>query len=158
MDLPAPLLATLEAVALAMAPARHEWWIIASAACQLHGIDPGPVRDVDVLFDERDAAVVLGSLNLVPMAGQATELFRSRCFVSWEGPPLTVEFFAGFELREAGGWSEIRPASREWRKAGASRLPVPARDELAGLLRRFGRPKDLARAELLSPSGPFPSR
>ena len=63
MDLPDPLLRTFELVAAAMAAARHDWWIIASAACQLHGIDPGPVRDVDVLFDVRDVSAVLEPLD-----------------------------------------------------------------------------------------------
>lgn len=141
-----------------MAPAQHDWWIVASAACHLHGIDPGPVRDVDVLMDERDLAAVLAPLGLQPQPGQSDGLFRSRCFVSWDQAPLMVEFFAGFELCEAGRWNPVTLRSREWRKAGEVRLPVPSRGELAGLLRRFGRPKDLARAALLSPSGPFPSR
>lgn len=141
-----------------MIPARHDWWIVASAACHLHGIDPGVVRDVDVLMDERDLAAVLAPLGLQPQAGQSDGLFRSRCFVSWDQAPLTVEFFAGFELCEAGRWTEIRLQSREWSAFGDCGLPVPGRDELAALLRRFGRPKDLIRAEQLSPSGRFPSR
>ncbi len=141
-----------------MVPARHDWWIVASAACRIHGIDPGVVRDVDVLMDERDLAAVLTPLGLSPAPGESDGLFRSRCFVSWDQAPLTVEFFAGFELCEAGQWNEIRLQSREWFTFGDCRLPVPGRADLAALLRRFGRPKDLARAELLSPSGPFPSR
>lgn len=158
MDLPDPLLRTLDLVAATMAPARHDWWIIASAACQLHGIEPGPVRDVDVLFDVRDVSAVLEPLGLVPTEGQSDGRFRSRYFVSWDQAPLTVELFADFELGEGGAWNAIRPATREWRTLGSARLPVPSRAELAGLLRRFGRPKDLARAELLSPSAQSPSR
>jgi len=158
MDLPDPLLRTFELVAAAMAPAQHDWWIIASAACQLHGIDPGPVRDVDVLFDVRDVSAVLGPLGLAPIEGQSDGHFRSRYFVSWDQAPLTVELFADFELCEGGAWNPIQLVTREWRTVGNIQLPVPSRAELAELLRRFGRPKDLARAELLSPSGPFPSR
>jgi hypothetical protein len=153
-----PLETTLHRVAQAMAPARHAWWIITSAACWLHGIDPGEVRDVDVLMDERDHDAVLTGLGLNPEKGSGDELFRSRCFVRWGATPLPVEFFAGFELREAYGWREITLTTREWRRLGEVELPVQAKSELAALLRRFGRPKDLARAELLSPSGPFPSR
>lgn len=158
MDLPDPLLRTLDLVAATMAPARHDWWIIASAACRLHGIDPGPVRDVDVLLDVRDVSAVLEPLGLVATEGQSDGRFRSRYFVSWDQAPLTVELFADFELCEGGAWNTIRPATREWRTLGSARLPVPSRAELAGLLRRFGRPKDLARAELLSPSAQSPSR
>jgi hypothetical protein len=149
---------TLQFVAKAMAPARHDWWIVASAACRLHGIDPGPVRDVDVLLDERDLAAVLVPLGLSPAPGTSDGLFRSRCFVSWAEAPLTVEFFAGFELCDGGRWNEVRLQTREWHDLAGVELPVPERQELADLLRRFGRTKDLARAELLSPSGPSPSR
>ena len=158
MAQPDALLQTLEMVAVAMAPARHDWWIIASAACWLYGVDPGPVRDVDVLLDERDIDAVLVPLGLHRASGSSDGLFRSRCFVSWRQPPLVVELFAGFELHEGERWEPIRPSTREWRNAGQIALPVPSRDELADLLRRFGRPKDLARAALLSPSDPSPSR
>jgi hypothetical protein len=158
MDGDQDLLDTLAKVVRAMVPARHDWWIVASAACRLHGIDPGPVRDVDVLLDERDLPAVLAPLGLSPAPGTSDGLFRSRCFVSWAGAPLTIEFFAGFELCEAGRWAEVRLQTREWRAFEGLELPVPERQELTELLRRFGRPKDLARAELLSPSGPFPSR
>lgn len=158
MGLTDPLATTLELVADALAPARHDWWIIAGAACHLHGVDTGPVRDIDVLLDERDVAAVLAPLGLAPVAGTGDGLFRSRYFASWNDPPLTVELFAGFALFERGAWQPIELASREWRRLGAARLPVPARGELEALLRRFGRPKDLARAALLSPSGSSPSR
>jgi hypothetical protein len=149
---------TLEQVAAAMAPAAHDWWVIASAACWLHGIDPGVVRDVDVLLDERDGDVVLDALGLQAVPGQDDGQFRSRCFVTWQQAPLPVEFFAGFELCEAGQWNAVRLATREWHPVGAVWLPVPSRAELAALLRRVGRSKDLVRAELLSPSGLSPSR
>lgn len=158
MDLPDPLLQTLEQVAVAMAPARHDWWIIASAACRLHGVDPGRVRDVDVLMDARDMAAVLAPLGLKPTEGQGDGRFRSRYFITWDAPPLPVELFADFELCEGADWTPVRLTSREWRKVGQVRLPVPSRAELVDLLHRFGRPKDLARAALLSPSDPSPSR
>jgi hypothetical protein len=158
MNLNAQLVDTLEAVAAAMEPAQHDWWVIASAACALHEIDPGPVRDVDVLIDERDLGAVLGPLNLPITPGSGDGLFRSRYFVTWTAPPLSVEFFAGFDLCKAGRWEKVRLATREWRNAASALIAVPSRGELTDLLRRFGRPKDLVRAELLSPSGPFPSR
>lgn len=158
MGLHDPLLLTLELVADALSPARHDWWIIAGAACRLHGIDDGPVRDVDVLLDERDFDAVLAPLGLVLQKGTSDGLFRSNYLVSWNEPPLVVELFAGFELCEQGEWQKILPETREWQKFGTLALPVQARGELAALLRRFGRPKDLARAALLSPSVRSPSR
>lgn len=153
-----PLSLTLQMVAEAMSPARHDWWIIAGAACALHGADPRQVGDVDVLIDERDVEAVLARLGLVPARGSSDGQFRSRCFVSWQGAPLNVEFFAGFELCERGEWSAVRLKTRELLPCGQALLPVPSRSELAGLLLRFGRPKDLERAQRLSPSAPSPSR
>ncbi|MFM5949091.1 MAG: hypothetical protein ACKOPM_07665 [Novosphingobium sp.] len=116
------------------------------------------VGDVDVLLDERDVPAVLGALGLTSAAGQGTDLFRSRSFATWQGAPLAVELFAGFELCEAGQWNPVLPKSRfeiAWRGARAF---VPEADELAGLLLRFGRDKDRQRAALLSASARFPSR
>lgn len=132
-----------------MAPARHDWWIIASAAVALHGADPGAVRDVDVLLDPRDANAILPALGLEPVAGSADPKFRSDLFARWTGAPLPVEFFAGFHLLEDGEWNEIRPATRHEVRVGKATLFVPERAELKAMLLRFGRPKDLARAALL---------
>lgn len=149
MELPEPLFETLQAVSAAMRPARQPWWIISSAALALHGIDPGPVGDVDVLFDLRDAADMLGPLGLEARKGTGSNLFRSQLFVTWHEPPLPVELFAGFELCERGVWTRILPVTRQPIMVGGAALWVPERDELRALLLRFGRPKDLARAELL---------
>jgi hypothetical protein len=158
MQLAPELQATLGWTARALAPARHDWWIISSAAIALHGVEPGPIGDVDVLFDPRDAAAVLGPLGIDPRPGTGTELFRSAIFARWTATPMPVELFAGFELCEAGIWQAIRPETREQVRCGNALVYVPAREELAAMLRRFGRPKDLDRAARLSPSGLFPSR
>jgi hypothetical protein len=149
MELDPRLSETLAAVAAAMATARHDWWIIASAAVALHGADPGAISDVDVLLDRRDAETVLHSLGLIGTAGKADERFRSDMFARWQGSPLPAEFFAGFHLLEAGSWREIRPVTRQLVQLGEDLLFVPERAELKAMLLRFGRPKDLARAALL---------
>ncbi|MFM5884463.1 MAG: hypothetical protein ACKOQ3_03895 [Novosphingobium sp.] len=158
MILPPPLRETLVRVAAAMAPARAPWWIISSAAVALHGADPGPVGDVDVLFDAADAPAVLGPLGLRAEKGTGNGLFRSAVFATWHGPPLPVELFAGFQLCESGHWKTIVPASREAIMLGGHTLWGPSRSELQAMLLRFGRDKDRARAALLNPSGPSPSR
>lgn len=140
---------TLTAVAHAMAPARHDWWIIASAAVALHGVDPGVVDDVDVLLDPRDAGAILTGFGVEAAPGSADAKFRSDLFARWTGPPLPVEFFAGFHLLESGVWREIRPATRQAVSLDKATLFIPERAELKAMLLRFGRPKDLARAALL---------
>jgi hypothetical protein len=158
MPLSDPLRTTLVQVAAAMTSARYDWWIIASAAIALHGADPGNVRDVDVLFDSRDAEAILAPLGLEAMAGTGDGLFRSSLFATWLQAPLPVELFAGFQLCEAGQWRDIVLATREPVTVDGHRLWIPQADELHALLMRFGRGKDLARAALLSPSGRSPSR
>jgi hypothetical protein len=140
---------TLGIVAECMAPARHEWWVIASAAVALHGADPGAIGDVDVLLDPRDAGVILPGLGLAPEPGSADAKFRSDLFARWTAAPLAVEFFAGFHLLESGVWNEVRPITRQAVKLGEQILFIPERAELKATLLRFGRPKDLARAALL---------
>ena len=143
------LIETLDAVAAALAPAQHDWWIIASAAVALHGADPGAIGDVDVLLDPRDAGVILAGLGLVAAPGAADARFRSELFARWTAPRLPVEFFTGFHLREGGVWNEVRPLTRQAVDAGDAALFVPERAELKAMLLRFGRPKDLARSALL---------
>jgi hypothetical protein len=149
MQIDGNLSKTLAAVASTMAPARHEWWIIASAAVALHGADPGAINDVDVLFDPRDVGPILRQLGLETAPGAADAKFRSEQFVRWTGAPLPIEFFAGFHVFEAGHWSAIRPATREAVRVKKATLFIPERAELKAMLLRFGRPKDLARAALL---------
>ncbi|MFC0590850.1 hypothetical protein ACFFF7_15705 [Novosphingobium aquiterrae] len=158
MILPPPLRETLVRVAVAMAPAAGPWWIISSAAVALHGADPGPVGDVDVLIDLRDAEHVLTALHLPVRSGTGNGLFRSAVFANWHGPPLPVEIFAGFQLCEGGAWHDIVPASREQVAVDEHTLWIPSRAELQAMLLRFGREKDRARAAVLSPSDPSPSR
>lgn len=148
----------LALLAEAMAPARHPWWIISSAALVLHGRDPGDVGDIDVLFDPRDAESLLGSLGLPVAPGRGTNLFRSTVFAAWNCAGVAVELFAGFELCEEGVWTPILPASRIPVEVEGRVLYVPDQAELRAMFLRFGRPKDLARATMLSPSGPSPSR
>lgn len=152
MKISDPLRETLIAVAQQLTIARHDWWIIASAAVALHGGDPGDVGDVgdvDVLLDPRDAPAVFAALGLPLDPGQGTALFRSEWFGTWHGAPLPVELFAGFALCEAGVWSSVLPRTRKEVKVDDAALYVPELAELKAMLLRFGRPKDLARAAAL---------
>jgi hypothetical protein len=158
MDHDAALAATLLDLAPVLARARHPWWIIAGAAVRLHGAADQTIGDVDLLIDPQDVTAVFAALGLPILAGVADERFRSAWFGRWEGAALPVEVFAGFELCEAGQWQPVRPASRIALACGRVQAFVPDAAELAEILRRFGRPKDLARAALLSSSGPSPSR
>lgn len=63
------LCATLHGVAGAMASFPDGWWIIGSAAVTLHGIDAGPVDDVDLLIERGLANAVLDRLGIAPIVG-----------------------------------------------------------------------------------------
>ncbi len=150
--LPEPLRLTLEMVADLAASAADPWWIIASAAVALHGAPVEDVRDIDLLMSEADARRILIRAGREARAGQATSLFRSAVFGTWQGAPLPVEIFGGFDFAGPGGWTRVLPATREPIAVGDKTLFVPSAAELRAMLVGFGRPKDLARAELLQSS------
>lgn len=150
--------ATLLALAPALRSARRPWWVIASAAVQLYVTEDLAIRDVDVLIDPLDVPEVFAALDLRVEPGGGEGRFRSAWFARYDELDLPVELFAGFELLERGTWNTIVPASRVLLRCGQAEAYVPDTAELGEMLRRFGRPKDLARAAVLSASGPFPSR
>lgn len=134
------------------------WTVIASAAVALHTGDAAGIGDLDVLVDADGAAAAFAALGLPLLSGKPSDRFRSRWFGRWQAPPLAVELFAGFELFAEGGWQPVRVASRQALSFAGVPAYAPAVLELADMLRRFGRPKDLARAERLTTSARFPSR
>lgn len=140
-----PLQATLSQVALALAEARSKWWVIGSAAVMLHGEDPGPVGDVDILLGVPDARRIFSVLGLPVAPGRADDLFRSALFARWIAPPVPVEFMAGLELCSDGNWAAVRPRTR----VALGSVFAPGREEMVSILTRFGRKKDLRRAALL---------
>lgn len=144
--------ATLLELAPALALAQRPWWIIASAAVQLHTGADLAIRDVDLLIDPQDVPDVFGALGLAMVPGEGDERFRSAWFARYNATPLPVELFAGFELCEKGQWQQVQPTSRIELVCGQARAFVPDAAELTALLHRFGRDKDVARAALLSAS------
>lgn len=144
------LVASLKAVAEVMENARDAWWIIASAAVALHGADPGPVADVDVLLSLRDARRIIPLLGLPVQGGSDHAEFRSTIFATWRELPLPVEFMADFHHCRDGHWHPIVPTTRERIAVDGKTLFVPDRAELGNILQSFGRPKDLARAVRLA--------
>ncbi len=148
--MPPPLRATLRAVAVAMADVPDGWWIIGSAAVALHGGDAGRVRDVDLLVDANIVGGLLSRLGIRPMAMAPDPLFHSAVFARWDGLPLPVEVMAGFRVAVQDAWRDVTLLSRRRIMVDGSAMFVPEREELLELLRLFGRPKDLIRAEALA--------
>ena len=141
---------TLVMTADAMRDARDPWWVISSAAVALHGVVPIEVGDVDVLMSLGDARRVMDGLGVVPIKDGASSLFRSTLFGRWESPPLVVEVMAAFHVATSAGWTEVLPRTRLSLPLDGRVVYVPDRAELVGILRMFGRPKDLERVRLLT--------
>ncbi len=148
--LSADLRQTLVMTADALAGAQDPWWVIASAAVALHGGAPIEVGDVDLVMSVGDACRLMDALGITPNEDGASSLFRSTLFGRWETPPLVVEIMAGFHVKTAAGWTEVLPRTRVPVLVEGCVIYVPERAELAGMLRLFGRPKDLERARLLA--------
>jgi hypothetical protein len=126
--------------------AEQPWWIIGSVAVALHGRDPGPIRDVDVVLGHADAARLLSRLDLPNLAASGDALFRSDLFARWTEPSVEVELMAGLQVKTGRRWKPLVIRSRE---EVADGLFVPSREELRAILRSFGREKDLQRAATL---------
>lgn len=144
-----PLERSLRAVAGAMGDARDPWWIIGSGAVALLGGASAHVADLDILLSPADAARILPGLGLNAAPGGADSRFRSSIFARWDAPELPVEFMADFAVNHDGQWHDIAPTSRIAHHLGDAALYTPSREEMRAILQRFGRPKDLRRADML---------
>lgn len=134
-----------------MIKARDPWWVIASAAVALHGVDPGHVADVDVLLSVADARRILPTIGIQLRKGVAHPAFRSSIFGTWTGAtPLPVEFMADFHRRSGEAWLPVQPATRQRIEVDGVVVFLPERTELQAMLTAFGRPKDLERARSLA--------
>ncbi|HXH17289.1 MAG TPA: hypothetical protein VNJ10_14300 [Sphingomonas sp.] len=148
--LPLDLSQTLAETIDVLRETRDPWWIISSAAVALHGVTPIAVGDVDVLVSVADATRVMDALGVAPTTDAANSVFRSAVFGRWTGAPLVVEIMADFHVATSGGWVGILPRTRVPILVEGRVAHVPDREELLAMLRLFGRPKDLARAGLLT--------
>ena len=136
-------------VAATAANSSDDWWIIGSAAIALHGRFSARPRDVDLLMSAADAAAFLQRCRQAARPGKGDERFRSVIFGTWDEPPVPVEVMGALSVASPTGWEEVVLLTREAVPIGGATLFVPAAGELAELLVRFGRDKDLERARLL---------
>jgi hypothetical protein len=139
-------------VAATAADSSDDWWIIGSAAVALHGRFSARPKDVDLLMSAADAAAFLRRCGQAARPGKGDGRFRSVIFGTWAEPPVPVEVMGALSVATANGWEEVALQTREAVPIGGATLFVPAADELAELLVRFGRDKDLDRATLLRSS------
>ncbi len=135
---------TLDLVAEAAGALASPWWIIGSAAAVLAGLDE-QVADVDLLTGEADAAYLLCEWGVEAQPPSPSPLFASTIFASVSVAPLPIEIMAGTRVRGEA----LVPRTRVAVPWGDWRLYIPDVPEQIAILRRFGREKDLRRAERL---------
>jgi hypothetical protein len=136
------------ALAAQMRHAAAPWWIVGSAAVVLHGAQTA-VADIDLLLDATDACAVLGAAGIAGRRGSGSRQFRSAVFGTVHAATFPVDVMGGLTIRASKGWRPVRLRTREPVMVAGATIWVPARIELIALLHRFGREKDLARADLL---------
>lgn len=149
LQLPAPLAATLDALAPALPTLRHDWWLIGSAAMTLLGVEGLEVADVDLLAQPDDARALLGRLRARWAAGEASDRFHSQVFGRWRGGPLPVEVLGGLHVRVGTAWVRLQPSSRQVLHCRGVRFYTPSIAEMIEICTMFGRDKDLERAARL---------
>lgn len=143
------LQSAIDFVSAAM-PEESDWWIIGSAAVALLGIAV-TVADVDVVASPDVITAVVARIGLSPLHPTAHDRFRSRPFARAVRPGmLPVEFMGGLHVNGADGWQPLVIRSRQPVRAGRSTVFIPSPAEQVEIFHRFGRPKDMKRAELVS--------
>ena len=135
----------LRATADFLSDTTDPWWVLGSAAMALIGVDPGEVRDIDVLVSPRDAQALMRAHSLANLADGGTDRFRSDYFLQPNLGEIPVEVMSGYQIFESGRWLPVAPASRLAVTVGGATVFVPDRTDQIDLLKRLGRPKDLNR-------------
>jgi len=133
-----------------MMPADADWWIIGSTAVALLGIEV-TVADVDVIASTEVITDVIARIGIEPLPPKADTLFRSRPFARLERPGmLAIEFMGSLQVNGPDGWQPLVITSRQAVRAGAVTVNIPSPQEQIEIFHRFGRDKDLKRADLVS--------
>ncbi|MFC7380169.1 hypothetical protein [Brevundimonas sp. GCM10030266] len=150
--LPRPLIQSLEMLA-ATAEAlelRNGWLIFGGAAMALSGLPDWPVPDIDVLVSSEETANDLieafGGQIITP---KTQDRFRSRLLARIDTTPVPIEIMVGLEVKTDDGWAPVAFRTRVDRPVQDRHIPTARTAEQAAMARRFGRPKDLQRAEAL---------
>ena len=129
---------------------RDEWAVIGSAAAALAGVDV-QAADLDLLTSVADAQRLIAwwpSRLDAAYVPTGADRFRS-CFARFHFPGMPLEVMGGLELHDERGWQPVRVQDVVHVNVAGIEVPIPARDEQIRILESFGRPKDLARADLL---------
>jgi signal peptidase I len=112
------------------------------------GVPGVPVRDIDILLSVADAKRIMGQLGVVSLPDQGSDRFCSQVYAQ-VGETIQFDFMAGLKVRANDGRVPVSPRPTSRVMFGEWPIYLPSRADMAGILRLFGRPKDLARLDLL---------
>lgn len=148
---PAELEALVRRLAPELAQLAEPWAVIGSGALMIVGLPVTDCPDLDIVTTAAGAAALeaawrdwrQGDYAPDPAAG-----FRSR-FSRYLAPEGAIEVMGDLQLRTAKGWRPVVVGATERRRFGGLDVPLPTPAEQLRILREFGRPKDLAKAERL---------
>lgn len=134
-----------------LAVLEEPWTVIGSAALVMTGVPLRECADLDILTTEAGAAQLEAQWarwRQDDYRPDPAAAFRSR-FSRYALPEGVVEVMGDLKLRKARGWSPVKVRASEVRAFGGVPMVVPTPVEQLRILREFGRPKDLAKAERL---------
>ncbi len=137
------------AEAAARAGMRDPWWVFGGAAMVLVGLRDWRAPDIDVLTSPGDARRLLAALEAELVADPGEGQFRSRVYGRTQGEAVPIEVMADLEIRTGPDWAPVVFETRVPVAAGPHIVHIPAVAEQIAMARRFGRPKDLSRADAL---------
>lgn len=147
----AELQALVRRLAPDLAVLDEPWTVIGSGALMMAGLPGADCPDLDILTTAAGAAALeaawaewrQGDYAPDPAAG-----FRSR-FSRYQAPEGAIEVMGDLQLRTGEGWRPVTVRAIERRRFGGVDVALPTAAEQLRILREFGRPKDLAKAERL---------
>jgi hypothetical protein len=147
----ARLIRTLVDLAGELRGLEDPWWVVGSAAAALVGADAGDVADVDVLASVGDAVTLVRRWGepCQPRDASNSGQFRS-VLLRTSRFAMPVEVMAGLQVNDGGRWSDVAPRTKWGVRFKGVEIFVPSPAEQIAILHRFGRPKDLRRADALA--------
>ena len=149
--LPRPLIQSLEMLA-ATAEALElgqDWIVFGGAAMAVSGLSDWPVPDIDVLASRDVAEDLIEAFGGRIVAPKDQAQFRSALLARIDTTPVPIEIMVDLEVMTDDGWRPVRFRTRQDRAVGERFVPTAQVSEQAQMARRFGRPKDILRADAL---------
>ena len=149
---PAALARLLARLAPPLEALDEPWVIIGSGAMMILGFPIADCPDLDILTTTSGAQALEAAWVGWRAGAYAPEPgapFRSRFsrHVTTEG---AFEVMGDLELRDTAGWRPVRADAVERRAFGGGLWPIPTGVDQLRILKAFGRPKDLVKAEALA--------